>query len=87
MGMEISFGVFVATFSVKSKLNLTKSEGAFITAIFWGCFATMRFVAIFAAVKLRPIYIMMISFGFCLLGAIPLAIWGDSYPVILKVKI
>jgi hypothetical protein len=45
----------------------------------------MRFVAIFAAVKLQPIYIMTVSFAFCLLGAVPLVVWGESSPMLLKV--
>ena len=86
VGMELSFGVYLATFSVKSQLSLTKSEGAFITAIFWGCFAGMRFVAIFAAIKLHCKHIMNFSFASCLLGAIPLVIWGETSSLALKVK-
>ena len=87
VGMEVSYGLFVATFAVESKLGLTKSDGAYITAIFWGCFAAMRFVAIFAAVKMKPIYIMLISFGCCFVGCIPLVIWGDTSPMVLKVSV
>ena len=86
VGMEVSYGLFVATFAVESQLNLSKSDGAYVTAIFWGSFAAMRFVAIFLAVKMKPIYIMLISFGFCFVGAVPLVIWGDTSPMILKVK-
>ena len=86
VGMEVSYGLYIATFAVESQLNLSKSDGAFITAIFWGCFAAMRFVAIFAAVKMRPIYIMIVSFAFCLLGAVPLAFWAETSPTLLKVK-
>jgi fucose permease len=85
--MEVSYGLYIATFSVESQLNLSKSNGAYITAIFWGCFAAMRFVAIFAAVKMRPIYIMTVSFAFCLLGSVPLVIWGESLSMVLKVTI
>ncbi len=86
VGMEVSYGLYIATFAVESQLNLSKSDGAYITAIFWGCFAAMRFVAIFAAVKMRPIYIMVVSFAFCLLGAVPLAFWAETSPTLLKVK-
>ena len=85
VGMEVCYGLYIATFAVESQLNLSKSEGAFITAIFWGCFAVARFLAIFAAVKMRPIYIMLLSFAFCLVGAFPLVIWADKSPLILKV--
>ena len=86
VGMEVSYGLYVATFAVESSLNLTKSDGAYITAIFWGCFAAMRFVAIFAAVKMKPIYIMLLSFGCCFIGSIPLVIWGETSPMVLKVS-
>jgi fucose permease len=85
VGMEVCFGLYIATFAVECQLNLSKSEGAFITAIFWGCFAAARFSAIFAAVKLQPIYIMLLSFGFCLVGAFPLAIWAEKSALVLKV--
>ena len=85
VGMEVCFGLYIATFAVESQLKLTKSEGAYITAIFWGCFAATRFIAIFASAKVRPIYIMVISFAFCLAGSIPLAIWGEASPMALKV--
>ena len=85
VGMEVCFGLYIATFAVESQLNLSKSEGAFITAIFWGCFAVARFLAIFAAVKMRPIYIMLLSFAFCLVGSIPLVIWADKSTLVLEV--
>jgi hypothetical protein len=86
-GLEISYGLYIATFSVESQLNLSKSEGAYITAIYWGCFATMRCLAIFAAIKFRPIYVMVMSFTFCLMGSVPLTIWGETSVLVLKVKL
>ena len=85
VGMDMCFGLYIATFAVKSQLNLSKPEGAFITAIFYGCYAAARFLAIFAAVKMRPIHIMLLSFAFCLVGAFPLVIWADKSPLIFKV--
>ena len=84
-GMEVCFGFYIATFAVESQLNLSKSEGAFITAIFWGCFSIGRFLAIFAAVKLRPIHIMLLSFALYLIGAFPLIIWADKLEMVVKV--
>ena len=42
MGAEFSYGLFLTTFMVKSSLHSTKTEGAFLSAIFWGTFATIR---------------------------------------------
>ena len=61
VGAEVAYGSYVTTFAVRSKLSLTKQVGAEITAIFWGSFAAMRFASIFAAIYLRPIYVMVLS--------------------------
>ena len=61
VGAEVSYGSYITTFAVRSKLSLTKQVGAEITAIFWGSFAAMRFASIFAAIYLRPIYVMVLS--------------------------
>ena len=52
VGSEVSYGVYLATFVVESKIQLTKKIGAEITAIFFGCFAIMRFLSIFAGTLL-----------------------------------
>ena len=46
-GMEVIYGTYIAAFSVRSDLHLSRKIGARITAVFWGSFAAMRFVAIF----------------------------------------
>ena len=61
VGAEVAYGSYITTFAVRSKLSLTKQVGAEITAIFWGSFAAMRFASIFAAIYLRPIYVMVLS--------------------------
>ena len=85
VGMEVSYGLYVATFGVESHLHLSKSDGAYNTAIFWGCFAATRFVGIFVAVKVKTYFTMLFSFGCCMVGAFPLAIWGETDPMVLKV--
>ena len=85
VGMEMCFGLYISTFAVESQLHLSKSEGAFITAIFYGCFAATRFLAIFAAVKMCPIHIMLLSFSFCVVGSFTLVIWAERSALVLKV--
>ena len=82
-GSEYSFGIYLTAFCVKSKLSLTKQIGAGITAMFWGCFAAMRFLAIFAAIYLKPIYVMSLSCLVSCVGGILLAIHGDQSVTIL----
>ena len=85
VGAEVCYGVYLTTFAVKSPLALTKQAGAEITAIFFGCFAAMRFVSIFTAIFLKPIYIMFISCLASSIGCVLLAIFGDQSVSILWV--
>ena len=82
-GSEVSFGFYLTAFCVKSRLRLTKQIGAGITAMFWGFFAAMRFLAIFAAIYLKPIYVMSLSCLVSCVGGILLAIHGDQSVTIL----
>ena len=82
-GSEVSFGIYLTAFCVKSRLRLTKQIGAGITAMFWGCFAAMRFLSIFAAIFLKPIYVMSLSCLVSCIGGILLAIYGDQSVTIL----
>jgi fucose permease len=84
-GSEISFGIYLTAFCVKSRLSLPKQIGAEMTATFWGCFAAMRFLAIFAAIYLKPIYLMSLSCLVSCLSGILLAIYGDQSVTILWV--
>ena len=83
VGAEVSFGLYLTAFCVKSRLSLTQQIGAKITAMFWGCFAAMRFLAIFAAIYLKPIYVMSLSCLVSCVGGIVLAVHGDQSVTIL----
>ncbi len=50
-GMEVLIGSLLASFVVNSDLQMSKVEGAHLTAVYWGTFALMRFLAIFASTK------------------------------------
>ncbi len=78
VGVEVTYGTYVTTFAVKSDLKLSKPTGAKITATFWGTFATIRFLAIFAAMKLKTIHIMTASCTSSVIGAVILASAGNT---------
>ena len=59
--------------------------GAEITAIFWGCFAAMRFASIFAAIYVKPIYIMVVSCCISCLGGLILVIYGSQSVLMLQI--
>jgi Na+/melibiose symporter-like transporter len=82
-GSEGTFGIYLVVFSVKSSLKLPKLVGAQIASTFWGCFAAMRFVSIFAAIFLKPIYVMSMSCLVSIIGSILLVLYGSQSVTIL----
>lgn len=85
VGSEVCYGNYLATFAVESQLKLSKQTGAKITAVFWGLFATMRFLSIFAAIYLKPLYIMFLSCILSCLGNIMLAAFANTSVEVLWV--
>ena len=85
MGIEYGLGIYLTTFAVECSLELSKLEGTRLTAIFWGAFSVMRFLAIFAAMKLNPSIIMGLSFVLCIVGTVVLAVWAQASLVVLQV--
>jgi len=70
VGMEYCFGTYLTTFAVKSELAATREEGAQVTALFWGAFSLMRFLAIFASsMRVRPLCVLAASFALCAVGS------------------
>jgi len=87
VGTEFTYGQLSTPFVVASDLNKSKIDGTHVTAIFWGTFASMRLVAIFTAIYWSPIILMGVSFIFSLLGAISLALYGNTSFTVLEVFI
>ena len=85
VGIEYNLGVYLTTFAVECKLSLTKLQGTNLTAIFWGAFAVMRFIAIFAAIKFNALYIMIFSITLSLLSAFPLAFLAEHSVGLLQI--
>ena len=85
VGAEVCYGVYLTTFAVKSPLALTKQTGAEITAIFFGCFAAMRFISIFTAIYLSPIYIMLFSCVLSTIGGLILTMFGAQNVLVLQI--
>lgn len=57
-----------------------------MTALFWGAFAMMRFLAIFAAMRVKPIYTLSFSFVVCIIGSTAMMIFGQSSLDAMEVK-
>ncbi|XP_064634021.1 uncharacterized protein LOC135491960 isoform X2 [Lineus longissimus] len=60
VGMEVTYGGFVMSFAV-DYLKWDKSDGSFVTALFWGSFALTRLLSIVAAKCLRPTVMLIVD--------------------------
>ncbi len=78
VGMEYCYGTYLAAFAVDSRLHLSRAEGARLTALFWGSFSFMRFLAIFASTAVRPVLVLGGSFIVCFVGSVAAALWGEE---------
>ena len=84
-GVALMYATYLATFTVESQLQLSRQTGARMTAVFWGSFAAMRFVAIFLYVKLGPLGTLLLSFFIIAVGGTILAIFGENSVDILSI--
>ena len=84
-GTAATYAMYLATFSVKSNLHLSRPMGARITALFWGSFTFMRFAAIFLSVKVSPLGTLAFSFVLSIVGSSLLATFGDMSVTVLSV--
>lgn len=78
VGMEYCFGTYLTAFAYESKQNLTRVQGANLTAIFWGAFSFMRFLAIFAAFYISPLVVLAFSFVICFFGSFALILIAEQ---------
>ena len=84
-GMEVMYGTYLTTFAVQCKLHLSRQTGARMTAVFWGTFTLMRFLAIFISVKLNPVNTLVFSFILSVIGSTLLAIFGETSTGLLAI--
>ena len=77
VGIEVTFGTFIALSSVKSSLAVSRAEGSDVTAVFWGTFAASIGLAILLAIVAQPGLIMWGSYSVCIIGAAVLSTMAD----------
>lgn len=86
VGMEVTFGAFLATFSVESNLiKLSRPDGAMLTALFWGCIAMGRGLAILVARCFKPPCMLVSGLVFMVIGALLLSFTLQASPTMLWV--
>lgn len=82
VGMETTFGGLIMTFAVESA-HWTKSQGAIVTAIFWGSLAVGRGFAIFISNCCAPRTMLIIDLVFMMIGSLILAFGVQPVKILL----
>lgn len=61
-GLEISFGSLLSPYAVHSKVQMSKSEGSFLTSGYWGTFTFSRVFSLIGILILSPRLLLLIKF-------------------------
>ena len=87
-GLQISFGSFLMTFVVKSQqLGLSKTDGAYISTLFWLTFTLQRIVAVTLLDKLSHEMSILLSLSIVLLANVFLAPFANSDATMLWIGV
>lgn len=78
-GLEISFGSLLPTFAVKSNIQMSKSEAAYLTSSYWGMFTFFRIVSLFAITFFSPRSLLIGSMGLIVLSNVFLLPFGNDF--------
>lgn len=78
-GLEISFGSLLATFAVKSSLQMNKSLSSFITSLYWGTFTFFRILTMFAITYFKPRTLLLINIAIIMSSNAFLLPFGDTH--------
>nr|XP_006812452.1 PREDICTED: major facilitator superfamily domain-containing protein 4-like [Saccoglossus kowalevskii] len=60
-GLQAAYGGYVYTYSVKSVIDLSSTEGAYLTSVYWGSFALGRLVSIPISTKVSPACMLFVN--------------------------
>ena len=77
-GLELTFGSFLAPFSVSSNVHMNSREAAQLASIFWAAFTFWRLFTIFYIGFTGPRLGIVINLGIIAAGTIVFVPWGYS---------
>jgi FHS family Na+ dependent glucose MFS transporter 1 len=77
-GLEISFGALLATFTVKSKLQMSKSLSSFITSLYWGAFTFFRILTMVAITHCKLRTLLLVNMAIIMASNVLLLPFGDT---------
>lgn len=87
-GLQISFGSFLMTFAVKSEqLNLTKTDGAYISTLFWLTITLQRIVTVTLLDKLSHEMSILLSLSIILVANACLTPFANSSATMLWIGV
>lgn len=78
-GLEISFGSLLSPYAVKSKLQMTKAEGSFLTSAYWGTFTFLRVFSLIGIIYLSPRLLLLINFAIIMISNAILMPYGNVH--------
>jgi len=81
VGLELGFGNWVYTYSLKLGLATTITA-AYLTSAFWGSFTLGRLIAIWVSTRARSQTILFMDLVGCAVGTLIIMIWKDSIPAL-----
>ena len=79
VGLEISFGSLLSPYAVYSKLQMTKSQGSFLTSSYWGTFTFLRVFGLIGTIYLSPRLLLLIHFVIIMASNAILLPFGNDY--------
>ncbi|KAF0297830.1 Sodium-dependent glucose transporter 1 [Amphibalanus amphitrite] len=74
---KVAMGQLLMSFSVHSKVHLSRAGGAYVTSVFWGLFATGRALSVCIAGVLRPAAVLAVNYALVTAGSAVLLAAGS----------
>ncbi|XP_048584285.1 major facilitator superfamily domain-containing protein 4A isoform X2 [Nematostella vectensis] len=81
-GMQGSYGGYVYTYAVKSSLQMSPAEGAFLTSVFWGSLALGRLISIPVALFTTPAIMLLADLAGTITSSLVMLIFRHSRAVV-----
>ncbi|XP_022686177.1 sodium-dependent glucose transporter 1-like isoform X2 [Varroa jacobsoni] len=87
VSLEQTYVSMLAVYVVENeRLDFSKSNSAYVSAVFWLFFTLSRVVSTFASLCMRPSSMLIVCHSICLLGATALIIAGKWSPIIVWIS-
>eukprot|EP00052_Salpingoeca_macrocollata_P026763 m.250248 g.250248 ORF g.250248 m.250248 type:complete len:515 (-) comp22637_c0_seq1:46-1590(-) len=83
VGLEVSYGAYIFSYGVKyCPIQMNESTAAYLTSVYWGCFALFRLVAVPLSLLLSPAAMTIADLALCVASAFVLMLADHSVTVL-----